>query len=164
MKAIVSLVSCTLFAFFIIGLFECNYSANVLPPIVNSVQKIDTSKVVISIDTTTLTQQNVYNMIIKADIQYPKIVLKQALLETGHFKSPLCKYKHNLFGFTTSNGYMQFDSYQNCIETYKRWQDNLYYKGDYYVFLEQIGYAECDNYVETLKKIKINVQSTNQSD
>ena len=134
----------------------------------------DTVKVKIKIPTDTikiiqkdtfgmLTQQKVYNMIVEAGILHPKIVLRQAILETGWFKSSVCKFNYNLFGFTGMNGYMKYDNYQKSIDDYKQWQDKFYYDGNYYIFLDQINYAEDTNYVETLKRIKINVQSTNIS-
>lgn len=119
--------------------------------------KSDTVKT-IQKDTFGLNQQYVYNMIVEADIQHPEIVLRQAILETGWFKSSVCKFNYNLFGFTGMNGYMKYDTYQESIDSYKLWQDKFYYSGNYYVFLEDIHYAEDTNYVETLKRIKINIR------
>ena len=47
-----------------------------------------------------LTIPNLLAEIEKNGIKYPKIVLAQAILETGWFKSPVCRNKHNLFGLT----------------------------------------------------------------
>lgn len=47
-----------------------------------------------------LTIPNLYQEIIRNGIQYPRIVLAQAILETGWFRSPLCRNRHNLFGLT----------------------------------------------------------------
>lgn len=48
----------------------------------------------------TLTIPNLYQEIIRNGIRHPKIVLAQAILETGWFRSPLCRNRHNLFGLT----------------------------------------------------------------
>ena len=45
-----------------------------------------------------LTVENVLVMLQKYDVKFPKIVLAQALLETGNFSSDLCRVNHNLFG------------------------------------------------------------------
>ena len=45
-----------------------------------------------------LTIPNLYKEIIRNGILYPKIVLAQAILETGWFRSSVCRNKHNLFG------------------------------------------------------------------
>ena len=45
-----------------------------------------------------LTIPNLYREIIRNGIRHPKIVLAQAILETGWFRSPLCRNRHNLFG------------------------------------------------------------------
>ena len=47
-----------------------------------------------------LTIPNLYKEIIRNGILYPKIVLAQAILETGWFRSSVCRNKHNLFGLT----------------------------------------------------------------
>lgn len=47
-----------------------------------------------------LTIPNLYQEIIRNGIQHPRIVLAQAILETGWFRSPLCRNRHNLFGLT----------------------------------------------------------------
>lgn len=43
-----------------------------------------------------LTIPNLYKEIIRNGILYPKIVLAQAILETGWFRSSVCRNKHNL--------------------------------------------------------------------
>lgn len=47
-----------------------------------------------------LTIPNLLAEIKKNNIKFPKIVLAQAILETGWFKSSVCRNKHNLFGLT----------------------------------------------------------------
>lgn len=102
----------------------------------------------------------------KHQVKYPQIVLKQVCLETGYLTSDILKANKNLFGMryapgrkTTATG-EQFGcaiyaSIGKSIEDYKIWQD-LYYKGgDYYSYLQRIGYATDREYISKLKKIKI---------
>ena len=102
-------------------------------------------------------QSSVYNMICIADIKHPDIVLRQAVLETGHFKSNVLKKNNNLFGFHNGKEYLKFKTiFDSCIY-YKEWQKHHYFGGDYYVFLNEYKYASDSNYVNVLKQIKINV-------
>lgn len=105
-----------------------------------------------------LNQKNLYNKLLELDIKHPKIVLKQAICETGWFKSKICKVNYNLFGFHNGKHYLKFKDYNECILYYKEWQHKHYNNNqDYYKFLDEYEYAADSNYVETLKKIKINV-------
>ncbi len=47
-----------------------------------------------------LTLPNLLAEIRRNGIRHPKIVLAQAILETGWFRSSVCRNKHNLFGLT----------------------------------------------------------------
>lgn len=129
---------------------------------------LSTSKEVLDIDTTELTHINVLQEIVAADIEYPIVVFKQALLETGWFKCKDCSFRfNNLFGFRLKKhmskdnpaGYIPFEHWKKSIVYYKIWQSKYYDKsrhGDYFEFLQKIGYAEADNYIKTLKNLKIN--------
>lgn len=109
--------------------------------------------------TNKVSENEVYCYIKILEIKNPEIVLKQAIYESGHFKSNIFKSKNNLFGFRRSKSYMTFDSWQSCVLYYKKWQDK-YYKDttqDYYIFLQKknySGYKEF-HYSTELKKIKI---------
>lgn len=97
------------------------------------------------------------------NIEHKEIVLRQAILETGWFKSYNCRVRHNLFGFrhrskiTDDNkmGYFIFDDWKGSVKYYEEWQNKYYKGGDYYEFLEEIGYATSPTYVEKLKGISI---------
>jgi flagellum-specific peptidoglycan hydrolase FlgJ len=82
----------------------------------------------------------------------PNIVLAQAKLETGNFKSYLFKVSNNLFGFRNFNGYIKYSSWKESVKAYKDWQTRKYKGGDYYEFLENIKYAEDTLYVYKLKQ------------
>ena len=47
---------------------------------------------------------------------------------------------------------MRFKNVNECVEYYKAWQNKRYVKGDYYVFLQKIGYAEEEGYIQMLKQ------------
>lgn len=103
---------------------------------------------------TLLTKEQVYELLVEIDVKYPEIVLAQAILETGHFKSSLCIKNHNLFGFRTRNGYLSFDSWIESCYYYKGWQDRYYNDTeDYYNFLIIINYAEDKGYINKIKTI-----------
>lgn len=88
------------------------------------------------------------------DIQHPDIVLAQCILETGHLKCTKCSMDvNNLFGFYYKGRYIRFDTWQQSVDYYEWWQNQLYRGGDYYVFLERIGFATAPNYIKTLKQI-----------
>lgn len=100
----------------------------------------------------TLTSENVYKEILENNIQFPKIVLMQSIIETGHYKSRLCKEQNNLFGFGGPGKFMKFDSWKSCIKFYKKYQDKYYQGGDYFKFLLDIGFADGEEYIKMLKR------------
>lgn len=108
-------------------------------------------------DTLKLNQKSVYNELVKIGIKFPEIVLRQSILETGHYKSNVCLQYKNLFGFYNGKRYLRFNTYKDCIKFCKKWQDKKYKSGDYYKFLKELPYAQDTTYVNQLKKIKINV-------
>ena len=89
------------------------------------------------------------------EIEYPRIVRAQAILETGHFKSNVCISYNNLFGLYDSRkgDYYMFDHWSESVEAYKKYIQYKYKGGDYYAFLDNIGYAEDPDYIKKLKVI-----------
>lgn len=102
-------------------------------------------------------KDSVYAVILASGIKHPEIVLKQAILETGWFQSKFLMRKNNLFGFRATKHYMNFDSWRECVEYYKRWQDKFYTnpQENYYVFLKRIKYSHSKEYVPTLMRINL---------
>ena len=102
-----------------------------------------------------LTIPNLYKEIIRNGILYPKIVLAQAILETGWFRSSLCRNKHNLFGLTNprTGKYYEFNHWTESVRAYYTKVQYKYKGGSYLLWLDEIGYAEDPNYVETIIKI-----------
>lgn len=122
------------------------------------------------------TKECVEEYIKELKISHPEIVLKQAILETGNFTSYGSKIRHNLFGATDGKGnYLWFDSWQESVRWYARWQSKHYSDCSYgrsaaerseayFRFLECVkkhkgkcaaSYAEDPLYINKLKKIKL---------
>ena len=101
-----------------------------------------------------LTIENLYAALKKHGIKYPKIVLAQAILETGSFRSRVCNEYNNLFGLRHSNGYYVFDHWEESVIAYK---NKVQYKHrdneNYYAFLKRIGYASAKDYVRRVREI-----------
>ena len=99
-----------------------------------------------------LTIPNLYKEIKRNGILYPKIVLAQAILETGWFRSPLCRHRHNLFGLTNpqTKTYYEFDHWTESVKAYYTKVQYKYKGGNYLLWLRDIGYAEDYNYIRKL--------------
>ena len=101
-----------------------------------------------------LTIENLYAALKKHGIKYPKIVLAQAILETGRFRSRVCNEYNNLFGLRHSKGYYSFDHWEESVIAYK---NKVQYKrrdGEgYYSFLKRIGYASAPDYINKVREI-----------
>ena len=85
------------------------------------------------------------------------IVVSQAILETGHFKSDNCVKNNNLFGLYNAKRkrYYRFGHWSESVVAYR---DKVQYKrkpGEaYYDFLLRIGYAKDKKYIHKVKDIK----------
>jgi len=102
-----------------------------------------------------LTVDNLREALENEGVQHAEIVLRQAILETGWFKCTSCSLsRNNIFGFWYKKKYIEFDTWQDCVAYYKRWQDRHYKGGDYYAFLKKVGFATDPNYLKRLKSIK----------
>lgn len=90
------------------------------------------------------------------DIQYSDIVIAQAILETGHFRSKNCKERNNLFGLYNSykKEYFVFNHWAESVQAYYDLVQYRYKEGDYYDWLQKIGYAEDPEYITKIKKVK----------
>jgi hypothetical protein len=102
-----------------------------------------------------LTVENLYKMLDKYQVKFKKIVMAQALLETGYFQSDVCLNLHNLFGLRhpSDGSYYEFDNWTQSVKAYR---DDVQYKylgGDYYRFLDRIGYAEDKLYTSKVRRI-----------
>ena len=102
-----------------------------------------------------LTIPNLYKELIRNGILYPKIVLAQAILETGWFRSSVCRNKHNLFGLTNprTGKYYEFNHWTESVRAYYTKVQYKYKGGNYLLWLDEIGYAEDPRYVYEIIKI-----------
>lgn len=98
--------------------------------------------------------REVHNELISQGVPYPNIVLAQARLETGNFKSKLYKTHHNLFGIKYGKKYASYPNWRASIADYKKRISSRYKGGDYYAFLKKIGYARDKSYTNKLKQFK----------
>lgn len=106
---------------------------------------------------------SVINYINTTDIKHKDIVVKQVKLETGNLKCTDCSRDvNNIFGFYYKKQYIKFDSWQDSVDYYSRWQTKWYKEGNYYEFLDCIWkhkdgrcarYAEDKDYTTILKTI-----------
>ena len=102
-----------------------------------------------------LTISNLYREIVRNGILYPEIVLAQAILETGWFRSSLCRDRNNLFGLTNprTGKYFEFGHWTESVRAYYTKVQYKYKGGNYLLWLRKIGYAEDPNYVRSVIKV-----------
>lgn len=149
--------ACLLFIGLLIGMFiERNYSGTIIP-----------AKKVITIERDTLVyrdtlyathviplnKENVLAELHRQKIPHANIVLAQSILETGHYTSYNCKNKNNLFGMRKGKDYKSYSNWKESILDYKKLISKRFKDGDYYEFLNKIGYAEDPKYTQLLKNI-----------
>jgi flagellum-specific peptidoglycan hydrolase FlgJ len=101
-----------------------------------------------------ISTKEVSDLLEKYKIKHKEIVLRQAIHETGNFKSRKCIQDKNLFGFET--GKKVFKTYDDSVKAYKnRIQNRLKDNENYYLFLLRIKYATDKKYIYKLKNIKL---------
>ncbi len=102
-----------------------------------------------------LTILNLLAEIKRNKIKFPKIVLAQAILETGWFKSSVCRNKHNLFGLTNprTGQYYEFNHWTESVRAYYTKVQFRYKDGNYLLWLRNIGYAEDKGYIRAIIKV-----------
>lgn len=102
-----------------------------------------------------LTIPNLIEEIRRNGIKYPKIVLAQAILETGWFRSSVCRNKHNLFGLTNprTGEYYEFSHWTESVKAYYTKVQYRYKGGNYLLWLKNIGYAEDPGYIRAVIRV-----------
>ena len=102
-----------------------------------------------------LTMLNLLEVIREVGLSNGLIVLAQALLETGHFSSNVCKEYNNLFGLYDSKNkrYFRFNRWEDSVVAYQRMIQYRYKGGNYFQFLKRIGYAEDPRYIVKLARM-----------
>ena len=96
------------------------------------------------------------------NVRYPHIVMAQARVETGHYKSKIFMENNNLFGMKCAaqrctthkgpmNGHAKYDSWQESVIDYALYQTSYLRKADTEdQYIEALGgsYAEDGNYMK----------------
>ena len=110
-----------------------------------------------------LTIPNLYQEIIRNGIKHPKNVLAQAILETGWFRSPFCRNRHNLFGLTNpkTGKYYEFNHWMESLRAYYTKVQYRYSQKnrinssdvDYLKWLRDIDYAEDPRYIQAVVQV-----------
>lgn len=98
---------------------------------------------------------NLYDALIRHGIKFPKIVLAQAILESGwKLDSPLARSHNNLFGLRKKTGFHRFAHWEESVKGYKRMIQYKYKDGQNYIlFLKNLGYASDPLYYNKVKRI-----------
>ena len=99
------------------------------------------------------TREQVLAEIQRQGIPHPHIVLAQARLETGNFKSDRCRRDKNIFGMKRGKRYATYRHWRDSVRDYKQRISSRYKGGDYYTFLKRIGYAKDPAYQKKVKHI-----------
>ena len=91
-----------------------------------------------------LNLENLSDVLDQYGIKFKKIVMAQALLETG-----------NIFGLRrpSDGSYFEFPNWMDCVRAYRDAVQYKYISGDYYAFLDRIGYAEDKAYTSKVRRI-----------
>jgi hypothetical protein len=102
-----------------------------------------------------LSQENLINELKAQNIEFPEIVLAQAIIETDSFKSYSCTSNNNLFGLRNEDGtYMAFKHWTYCVAYYKsNIQNWTECPNDYYQYLNTLGYSNDSLYIHSLKQV-----------
>lgn len=136
-----------------IALIGLNFSINYITSVKEELEP-EEEIIEASWGTKQLNIDNLYEELLNQELDYPEIVLSQALLETGHFESFSCRERNNLFGLRKRDGsYMVFPHWTYSVAAYKKYiQKYKEVPEDYYKYLERLGYAEDSAYIEKVKQ------------
>lgn len=103
-----------------------------------------------------LTVASLYAALKRHGVKHPKIVLAQAILETGWFRSQVARSKNNLFGLRNprTGEYYSFNTWEDSIDGYVSMVQYKYRQNEnYYAFLNRIRYAGDRNYTRKVMEI-----------
>lgn len=104
-----------------------------------------------SAKTKILNESSLKTELAKNNIPHANIVLAQAKLESGNFKSKLVHTHQNIFGLKKGNQYRKYSHWTECVKDYKKCISDRYNGGSYYAFLDRIGYSSHPDYIKLLK-------------
>lgn len=112
-------------------------------------------------------EEKLIEKITELNFRYPHIILAQAKLESGHFKSTIFLENNNMFGMReaklranlargTNRAHAYYDSWQESVLDYalyySTYLSDIRTEGEYFEYLRQ-NYAEDPTYVQRLKQI-----------
>lgn len=104
------------------------------------------------------------------EVKETEILIKQAVLETGWFRSKSFTDYNNLFGMKYTKGrpntiagkglgHASFEHWTDSVDDYLLWRQYKENKGydttHYYQFLTTVGYATDPNYIKKLKALDV---------
>lgn len=140
-----------------IGLLHLATSPN-KPIVIQQImaQKIDTTFSLIKLE----------EYILQLNMKYPKVVVAQAIIESGHFKSKLFKENNNLFGMRlakhrhciaigSKNGYALYNNWKESVVDYAFYQKTYLSKLTEQEYINAIQKRHCSdkNYNKLLNQI-----------
>jgi uncharacterized FlgJ-related protein len=159
-KVSLSVVLVLMISFFILGRFAK----------FKSLDEYERELIVVSLEDekNKFTEDKFVEELKRLNVHYPHIVMAQAIVETGHYKSVVFKENHNLFGMKeatlrittakgTQNGHAYYDSWEQSVYDYAfyqcRYLGKINTENEYFLYLSSV-YAEAGNgYVNLIKKI-----------
>jgi uncharacterized FlgJ-related protein len=134
----------------------------------NEVQNLSQEeKLIVIREYNEFSEEKLIEKIGQLNFRYPHIILAQAKLESGHFKSTIFLENNNMFGMKeaklranlakgTNRGHAYYDTWQDCILDYalyySTYLSDIRTEGEYFEYLRQ-NYAEDPTYVQRLKQI-----------
>jgi uncharacterized FlgJ-related protein len=113
------------------------------------------------------TEDKLISLLSDLNVKFPHIVLAQAKLETGNFKSTIFRHNNNLFGMKeararvktakgTNLNHAYYDTWQESVYDYaffqSRYMAGAKTEAEYFAALDA-SYAEATKYSQTLKHI-----------
>jgi hypothetical protein len=124
-------------------------------------------KIIIIKEYNEFSEEKLIKKIKELNFRFPHIVLAQAKLESGYFKSTIFLENNNMFGMReaklranlargTNRSHAYYDSWQDSLLDYALYYSTYLHKikteGEYFEYLKQ-NYAEDPSYVQRLKQI-----------
>jgi len=110
-------------------------------------------------------KENMIRLITELNIAHPDIVIAQAMIESGNFKSNIFKENHNLFGMKmpkyrkttamgTNRGHAVYSSWRQSVIDYALWQGKRAKHQSSSQYLSRLkSYATDPNYINKIKQI-----------
>ena len=111
-----------------------------------------------------INEENLREELEAREVDYPDIVVAQAIVETGNFTSGSCTEDNNLFGLRNSDlTYKKFPHWTQSVVKYKECAQSYTKKPateqEYYEHLKRIGYAENPAYADVIRETVARMRS-----